>query len=140
MRYQDLPSAAALARYAAALNARARALPAGGQIGLSELRDVMLSSGGRCEWCGADLVGAPFEIDHIVSLQRGGGHTRANLALSCEDCNRQKGGKAPESFALERLAAGGTQTPLIARVLREAKIPPRAPVQTTLLVDNTHHK
>lgn len=132
MRYQDLPSAAALARYAADLNARARAMQARGQIGITELRDVILSSGGCCEWCGVNLVGKAFEIDHITALHHDGAHVRGNLALSCEPCNRKKGGKAPAIFALEQLAAGGKQTALISRVLREANLPPDAPVQTKL--------
>ena len=135
MRYQDLPPATALARYAAALNARARAAACAGQISLADLRDVMLSSGGRCEWCGVELIGAPFEVDHIVSLQRGGAHARRNLVLSCAGCNRQKGGKSPVSFALQRLAAGGARTGLILRVLNAAGIESGAPVQESLLAD-----
>ena len=133
LRYQDLPSAASLARYAADLNARARAMGAPGQIGIDELRDVILSSDGQCGWCAAHMVGENFEIDHITALHQGGKHVRSNLTLSCQTCNRAKGDKAPTAFAIERLAAGGKHTPLILRVLSEANISPNIPVQTNFL-------
>lgn len=133
LRYQDLPSAASLARYAADLNARARAMGAQGQIGIDELRDVILSSDGQCGWCAVQLVGENFEIDHITPLSQGGKNVRSNLTLSCETCNRTKGDKAPTVFAIELLTAEGKHTPLILRVLKEANISPNIPVQTKLL-------
>ncbi|MCY4106847.1 MAG: HNH endonuclease signature motif containing protein [Chloroflexi bacterium] len=133
LRYQDLPSAAALARYAAELNARARSRQAKGQIGIDDLRDVILSSAGCCGWCAVNLTGAAFEIDHIQALNRGGNHVRSNLVLSCASCNRKKGEKAAAVFALELLAAGGETTTLISRVLREAGLSPKVPIQTKLL-------
>ena len=133
LRYQDLPSAASLARYAADLNARARARSARGQINITELRDVILSSDGQCGWCAAQLVGEDFEIDHITALNQGGQHVRSNLILSCRACNRAKGDKAPAVFAIERLSAGGKQTPMILRVLKAANLTPKIPVQTKLL-------
>lgn len=133
LRYEDLPSAASLARYAAELNARARSMQAKGQISIDDLRDVVLSSAGCCGWCGVSLAGEPFEIDHIRALNRGGNHVRSNLVLSCVTCNRKKGEKAPAVFALELLAAGGEKTPLISLVLQEAGISPNVPIQTKLL-------
>lgn len=55
----------------------------------------------RCHLCGqkvaADLRGtkdpqAP-ELDHIVPLSQGGGHTWDNVALACRACNKSKGAR-----------------------------------------------
>ena len=131
MRYEDLPPKPALARYLAVLNQRARAIGAEGKITLSELRDVILSSHGCCEWCGTSLVDSEFEIDHIHPLKRGGAHQRSNLALSCPTCNRMKAQKTPLVFALERIAAG-KQTALISRILTAAEANTQPVVQRRL--------
>lgn len=34
---------------------------------------------------------APFQVDHIVAKQHGGGDSLDNLALACIHCNRYKG-------------------------------------------------
>jgi len=47
----------------------------------------------RCEYCRmpeAELL-AGCEVDHIISRKHGGLTELANLALSCERCNRAKG-------------------------------------------------
>ncbi|MCS6836374.1 MAG: HNH endonuclease [Anaerolineae bacterium] len=112
MRYDDFLDADSLARYAAALNQRA----GGGQIQLDDLRHLILDSGGRCAWCGADLRRVDFEVDHVQPLARGGAHVLANLALACWPCNRQKAAKSPIQFAQEQ-AVRGQRTPLVLRLL-----------------------
>ena len=47
----------------------------------------------RCEYC---LMPEPFllagcEVDHVISRKHGGVSDSANLAYSCERCNRSKG-------------------------------------------------
>jgi hypothetical protein len=112
MRYDDFLKAEELARYAASLNQRAGA----GNIRPDELRHLILDSGGRCAWCGADLRHVDFEVDHITPLSLGGAHALANLALACWPCNRQKAAHSPLRFAQEQ-AARGHRTPLVLRLL-----------------------
>lgn len=134
MRYQDFLQAEALATYAAAINRRAALAGVPGRVQADDLRDVILESGGRCAWCSAPLVDAEFEIDHVEALVRGGANTRANLVCACPACNRRKGDRPPVQFALERVAAGGTRTPLINRLLHEHGAAPT--VQRSLFDDS----
>ncbi len=118
MMYQDLLDAAALEQYAAALNARAKAARAVGRLAAAVLRDRILASGGRCEWCGANLVGAEFELDHVVSLKQRGRNQAGNLVVACPECNRRKGQKHPARFAAEIYTETGYKTALIDRVFQ----------------------
>ena len=125
MIYQDLLDAGALERYAADLNARARRCGARGELAAEDLRDCILSSGGRCQWCGAGLVRHEFELDHVVSLKGGGANSCANLALACPDCNRRKGQKHPARFAAEICQSSGKRTSLVAQILERFALQPR---------------
>lgn len=118
MRYRDRLDPAALKRYAAALNSRARAVGAPGTLDAEALRGVILDSGGRCGWCGVSLMDVDFEVDHIASLHRGGDNTSANLAATCITCNRQKGDQHPARFARQKRAQG-SDTALVRRVLAD---------------------
>ena len=118
MIYSDQLDDKALSQYAAWLNARAGQIGAMGRLTAESLRDRILDSGGRCEWCGADVVGAEFELDHIVSLRRGGVNAPGNLALACPDCNRRKARKHAAQFAAEIHSMTGRRTPLVDRLLR----------------------
>ena len=56
-------------------------------------REVTRRAGHRCEYClmpEAELF-AGCEVDHVISRKHGGVTDLANLALSCERCNRAKG-------------------------------------------------
>jgi len=48
---------------------------------------------GRCEYCqlASSAHPAPFQIDHIIARQHGGGDELENLAFACIHCNRYKG-------------------------------------------------
>ena len=62
-------------------------------ISLALRRTVTERAGFRCEYCRmpeAELL-AGCEVDHIISRKHGGLTDLANLALSCERCNRAKG-------------------------------------------------
>ncbi len=133
MIYADRLDEGALAGYAAALNARAGRAGAAGRLTASGLRDRILESGGRCEWCAVDLWRRDFELDHIVSLKRGGANRAANLVVACPDCNRRKSQKHPARFAAELFRERGCQTPLIARLLRQHGIEARR--QMTLFAE-----
>jgi hypothetical protein len=62
-------------------------------IGQSLRREVAERAGLRCEYCHMPEVElfAGCEVDHIISRKHGGLTDSANLALSCERCNRAKG-------------------------------------------------
>lgn len=49
---------------------------------------------GKCWWCGKSL-GDGYQIDHRISLARGGSNAANNICLSCADCNRRKNDKMP---------------------------------------------
>lgn len=117
MKYTDRLHTNALERYASGLNSRARAAGSPGAVTAAELRGIILDSGGRCNWCGASVVDAEFEIDHILGVARGGPNTPANLALACPDCNKRKAFKHPARFAAEVLARGAPRTPFIDMVM-----------------------
>lgn len=119
MRYRDHHDDAALRKYASALNLRAQAADVRGTLRVPDLRGVILESGGRCTWCGKSVLGVEFEIDHILSVSRGGANTPENLALACPDCNRSKSDKHPARFAAEILARGLPRTPFLARVIEQ---------------------
>lgn len=57
--------------------------------------ELAIRQTGRCGICSEPLF-EPIEIDHIVPLSRGGGHTEDNCQLTHRSCNRQKQNKLPE--------------------------------------------
>ena len=145
MIYQDELDLAALQQYAKALNARARTVRAHGRLSAAALQSRIFESGGRCEWCGVNLVGSPLELDHVISLGQRGSNTPANLAVACPDCNRRKGQKHPARFAMEIFNETRRRTELISRVLAHYHIeasqqlplfPAQKPAAPSLAVKN----
>ena len=122
MKYQDCLESAALEKYAAAMNARAKQYGATGKLTVSALRDRILQSGGRCEWCGEELLDSDFELDHAFSLRQRGSNNGDNLVVACPSCNRRKADKHPARFAAEMLREAGVTTPLISRLLQRYDI------------------
>lgn len=124
MIYQDLLDEVALERYAAALNSRAGRARVNGRLKADGLRDRILESRGRCEWCGLSLVNAEFELDHVLSLRQGGANSAANLVVACPDCNRHKGQKHPARFAAEIYRETGRRTELLTRLFQRYGLDP----------------
>jgi hypothetical protein len=133
MRYRDRLDTQQLRQYASALNSRARALGRDGVVDADTLRGVILSCGGRCEWCGGRLIEAEFELDHVYSLRAGGLNTPDNLVVACMACNRAKGDRHPARFAREKRAQGSS-TALVMRLL-DAHQADDAGVQLNLFED-----
>lgn len=119
MRYRDHHDDKLLRTYVSALNRRAQAANITGSLSIPHLRGVILDSGGRCNWCGASVLGVEFEIDHILSVSRGGANTPDNLALACPDCNRQKSDKHPARYAAEVLARGVKTSAFLEHVMAQ---------------------
>ena len=122
MKYQDQLESAPLETYAAAMNARAKNYDSPGKLNAVVLRDRILESGGRCEWCGANLLNSDFELDHAFSLRQRGSNSGSNLVVACPPCNRRKAEKHPARFAAEMLKETGVKTPLISRLLQSYDI------------------
>jgi hypothetical protein len=137
VRYRDYLDLHALKQYASAMNSRAAAAGTLGRLDGVMLRSVILDSGGQCAWCSASLLDAEFEIDHILSLMRGGLNRVDNLATTCPDCNRRKAGKHPATYAQEIVARGAALSPLIQRVLEQYGIEGAAQQQRLFEPENS---
>ncbi|MCY3572804.1 MAG: HNH endonuclease signature motif containing protein [Chloroflexi bacterium] len=124
MTYQDQLDFTALRQYASALKERAKQAGAAGDVSATMLRDRILESGGRCEWCGRNLAGMEFELDHVLSLAQGGGNTPSNLVVACPSCNRRKAAKHPARFAVEIISETGARTELVERILARYRVEP----------------
>jgi len=68
-----------------------------GELRGYEVREYLLEKWQRkCAYCGKEDV--PLEVEHIVPKSRGGSDRVSNLAISCHDCNREKGNLTAEEF------------------------------------------
>ncbi len=67
-----------------------------GRIPASLYRIVIGTAQGRCAYCRnpEKLMGALFEIDHIIPRSGGGKTSADNLCLSCPACNRHKANRS----------------------------------------------
>ncbi len=124
MIYRDLIPDDELRAFVHTMNTRAKAAQRGGKMSVALLRDRILASGGRCEWCGVSVVGLAFEVDHIISLRNGGGNVAENLVVACQPCNRQKADKHPVRFAQEVSRTAPTITPFVRQLLQNYDTPP----------------
>lgn len=70
-----------------------------------DVEQLRLELKDRCAYCGKDLEGGG-EIDHKISLDRGGTNDVKNLTLACLPCNRAKGARSAEEFYEWRRARG----------------------------------
>lgn len=61
------------------------------QLSAPMRRNIYKRDGLVCSYCGTDQ--APFHIDHIVPVSRGGESNPENLTVACVPCNRSKGVK-----------------------------------------------
>lgn len=61
-------------------------------IPLQVRRQVLERANGNCEYCKNQQTysTAPFSVEHILALSKGGDHELQNLALSCPACNAHK--------------------------------------------------
>ena len=74
--------------------------------GVKALRErVADQAGHRCGYCltSSRLVGATFELDHLLPESLGGATEEDNLWLACPQCNRHKGNRivAPDPLTGE---------------------------------------
>ncbi len=57
---------------------------------------LLLKWGYRCAYCHQEPT--RWEVDHIIQRSRGGSHRITNLALSCHDCNQEKGNRTTAQY------------------------------------------
>ncbi|MEW5913589.1 MAG: HNH endonuclease [Thermodesulfobacteriota bacterium] len=64
-----------------------------GACGMTRGRKYILlkRAGYKCEYCQKDLKGDSFEVEHVKPGSRNGTDELSNLAVSCSQCNRNKG-------------------------------------------------
>lgn len=99
-RWQSTPAGKAVkARLQRERRARIRGL--GGAHTVDDIAQILTAQRHCCAYCRSDIRDR-FEVDHIVSLARGGSNARANLQMVCPSCNRRKRTKDPVDFARER--------------------------------------
>ena len=55
--------------------------------------EIFARDGHRCRYCGISGQYANLEIDHIISISKGGKSTYDNLQTLCHKCNFEKGNK-----------------------------------------------
>lgn len=58
----------------------------------------------RCVFCRSILSFGTATLEHKIPLSHGGGWDLSNLALSCYDCNQERGNLDFETFRLQRKA------------------------------------
>jgi hypothetical protein len=117
MLYSDFLDNDELESYAQTINSRAKLNNQLGRVSIESLRDRILESAGKCDWCADSILQKNFEIDHLIALSGGGSNTTENLVVACPDCNRSKSAKHPARFAHETYARTGIMTTLLRRVL-----------------------
>lgn len=65
-----------------------------------EIREYLLEKFQRkCAYCGAENI--PLEVEHIYPKSKGGTNRIDNLAIACNDCNKDKGNKLPKVWLEE---------------------------------------
>ena len=51
-----------------------------------------------CYYCGGELIGGLFSVDHKIPLSRGGDNEYKNLVLACDVCNKAKSWMTDDEF------------------------------------------
>lgn len=91
--------------YARCHRHRARKLAAPGSYTSQDIAEILELQHGKCAYCFIKLNGK-YQVDHHVSLKRGGTNSPDNLRLTCtfkygNGCNQRKSAKDPLDFARE---------------------------------------
>lgn len=81
-------------------NREARKRAADGVFTSEDIRKLFNKQNGRCQYCCCSL-GKGFQIDHVISLIRGGSNWPSNLALACQPCNGSKMTRSALDYVLE---------------------------------------
>ena len=74
---------------------RERIKAAGGSHTKDDIAAIRADQADRCNYCSVPLHGRG-DVDHIVSLAKGGDNSKANVQLLCRTCNLFKGDTHPD--------------------------------------------
>jgi hypothetical protein len=73
----------------------------GHRYGFRNTRAALLQEyGARCCYCGKTVLGKKWHIDHIDPRKAGEVNRWDNLAVACEKCNHDKGGRTPKEAGM----------------------------------------
>lgn len=64
-------------------------------------KNVFLRDKFQCQYCGANCRIGSITIDHVIPKCRGGSTSWENVVAACQDCNRRKGNRSPDSVGLK---------------------------------------
>ena len=64
-------------------------------------KNVFLRDKFECQYCGAHCRSGSITIDHVIPKCRGGATSWENVVAACQDCNRRKGNRSPDSVGLK---------------------------------------
>lgn len=59
---------------------------------------ALLRTDSVCWYCGDDVTGPRFHIDHLLPVCQGGTNDLANLVPTCPTCNMSKNGQTVEEY------------------------------------------
>jgi len=101
----------------------------GYRFGFRNTRAALLQEySGRCCYCGKKVLGKKWHVDHIDPRREGEVNRWENLAIACEKCNHQKGGRNPRDAGMtfstftEKLAGRSIRRSLRPKPLAETRI------------------
>ena len=63
--------------------------------------NIILRDRHICQYCNKKFPRNRLNLDHVIPRSRGGLTTWENVATSCHDCNRRKGGKSPKEAGMK---------------------------------------
>ena len=86
-------------------------------------RNIFARDENRCQYCGHKFPTSELSIDHVVPVSKGGRTCWTNVVCACTECNKCKGGRAPEhaGMSLIRKPVQPPHNPLIRLKLRRRK-------------------
>ena len=87
--------------------------------------NIMARDNFQCQYCGIQPSRAELNLDHVVPRALGGRSTWENVATSCVDCNRKKGGRTPQQARMR---------------LRKAPMRPRWTPLMNLMLSSVRYK
>ncbi len=56
-----------------------------------------------CQYCGRRMPRHDLNLDHVIPRSKGGTSMWENVVCSCQECNRQKGGRTPHEAGMNLL-------------------------------------
>lgn len=77
---------------------RASRMAGGDEITMEFIESIKEAQEYKCLYCGISIVENKYHIDHYIPLAKGGKHSKNNLVIACDPCNRRKSAIMPWVF------------------------------------------